>query len=433
MPAMMVQKGIVVRRERLARRGVAAAILTAALFTATLRTAAVCAEEPARGPAAFQPGDISIGDPVALPFAKPVAPSPAPTPTAAAPPSVSAGIPQATAAAATASPAPNGWLGMAVAESTVPGRWSIVEVVPDGPAAAVGIRPGDDLRAINGVAMASADDVSQALTAIAAGQTVRLAVARADQVRDLAIVAAPRPGVAVARDWQAAADSPPPLAIAPPPTASLPPTTPSVLATPRAMVDAASAPPALMSPAGPLTPPPSRATMPAAPRGGRTALGVRTVAIDPGIQERFRLPQAAGAYVVGVVGDLPASKAGIPPGSVIVALGDRPVRSPQELTQLVASGPTDRPLPVQYVLPGGAEKRAEVMLQSLDQPLEQALLDDGPMQPVAVPTLEPGPASRTARRPSGAAEPEQAELRREVGRLRAWLDVLERRLEQLGR
>jgi membrane-associated protease RseP (regulator of RpoE activity) len=321
---------------------------------------------------------------------------------------------------------------MAVAESTVPGRWSIVEVVPDGPAAAVGIRPGDDLRAINGLAMASADDVSQALTAIAAGQTVRLSVARADQVSDLAIVAAPRPGVAVARGWQAAADSPPPLAIAPPPTASLPPTTPSVLATPRAMVDAASAPPAVMSPAGPLTPPPSRATMPAAPRG-RTALGVRTVAIDPGIQERFRLPQAAGAYVVGVVGDLPASKAGIPPGSVIVALGDRPVRSPQELTQLVASGPTDRPLPVQYVLPGGAEKRAEVMLQSLDQPLEQALLDDGPMQPVAVPTLEPGPASRTARRPSGAAEPEQAELRREVGRLRAWLDVLERRLEQLGR
>ena len=432
---MMVQKGIVVRRERLAGRVAAAAILIATLFTATtatLWTAAVCAEEPARGPAAFQPGDISIGDPVALPFAKPVAPSHAPTPPAAASPSVPAGIPQAPAAAATASPAPNGWLGMAVAESTVPGRWSIVEVVPDGPAAAVGIRPGDDLRSINGLAMASADDVSQALTAIAAGQTVRLAVARADQVRDLAIVAAPRPGVAVARDWQAAADSPPPLAIAPPPTASLPPTTPSVLATPRAMVDAASAPPAVMSPAGPLTPPPSRATMPAAPRG-RTALGVRTVAIDPGIQERFRLPQAAGAYVVGVVGDLPASKAGIPPGSVIVALGDRPVRSPQELTQLVASGPTDRPLPVQYVLPGGAEKRAEVMLQSLDQPLEQALLDDGPMQPVAVPTLEPGPASRTARRPSGAAEPEQAELRREVGRLRAWLDGLERRLEQLGR
>jgi hypothetical protein len=88
---------------------------------------------------------------------------------------------------------------------------------------------------------------------------------------------------------------------------------------------------------------------------------------------------------------------------------------------------------VQYVLPGGTEKRAEVLLQSLAQPLEQALLDDGPMQPAAVPTLEPGPASRTARRPSGVAEPEQAELRREVGRLRAWLDVLERRLEQLSR
>jgi membrane-associated protease RseP (regulator of RpoE activity) len=161
---------------------------------------------------------------------------------------------------------------------------------------------------------------------------------------------------------------------------------------------------------------------------------VRTVPIDRDIQERFRLPQPVGAYVIGVVGDLPASKAGIPPGSVIVSLADHPVRSPQDLTQLVASGPTDRPLPIHYVLPGGAEKKAEVVLQSLERPLEQALVGEPALQPAAAaPALEPSPAARTSRRPESPADADATELRREVGRLRTLLEGLERRLERLGR
>jgi serine protease Do len=164
---------------------------------------------------------------------------------------------------------------------------------------------------------------------------------------------------------------------------------------------------------------------------------VRTVPIDPGIQTRFRLPQAAGAYVIGVVGDLPASKAGIPPGSVIVSLGDRPVRSPQELTQLVSAGPIDRPVSLLYVLPGGAEKRADVVLQSLELPLEQALVGDDALQPVTAPTFEAGPAGSTAsgrlaQRPIPTADAEVRELRRETLRLRSLLDVLERRLDRLS-
>jgi membrane-associated protease RseP (regulator of RpoE activity) len=173
---------------------------------------------------------------------------------------------------------------------------------------------------------------------------------------------------------------------------------------------------------------PAAATQPAAASGGRTALGVRTVPIDAGIQERFRLPEASGAYVIGVVGDLPASRAGVPPGSVIVALGDRPVRSPDELTRLVTSGPIGRPVSLEYVLPGGTPRRADVVLQTLEQPLEAALVGGVEPTPAAVPSLQPQPAATLAQRPRGPAA-----LEAEIRRLRARVEALERQLEAAPR
>lgn len=417
------------------------------------------ADEPAPPAAAFEPGDISIGEPIALPFAKPKAAAPATASPSAPqrPLSVlaqpSATAPAAAAASAGVPAAATGWLGMAVAESQVPGRWAIVDIAADGPAAAAGIRAGDELRSINGVPLTNADEVAQAITAIAAGQQVRLAIARSEQVSDVDLVAVPRPAVAAAPpQWQASAP-PPVVGIAPVPQA-----TTSVLAEPRVVSPAPPAavatlpidpPPPAAVPAAPVAPLAAPAPVPTAVPArmpapalaatpepgsasrGRTALGVRTVPIDPDIQARFRLPAAAGAYVVGVVGDLPASKAGIPPGSVIVRLGDQAVRSPQELTQLVTAGPVDRPIPVEYILPGGTGKRTDVVLQSLERPLEVALVDEG-AQPTAVPTLDRGPVPQTARRPV-AAEAEARELRREVGRLRGLLEAFERRLDRIGR
>ncbi|MFM8735118.1 MAG: PDZ domain-containing protein [Pirellulales bacterium] len=395
------------------------------------------ADEQAPPAAPFAPGDISIGEPIALPFAKPKAsapesPSTAATPSPAtpqAPMSVLtqplAAIPEAKGPATGGSTAmATGWLGMAVAESRVPGRWAIVDIAANGPAAAAGIRAGDELRSINGTPLASGDEVAQAITAIAAGQQVRLAVARGDQVSDVDLVAVPRPTTATAPQWQASA----PPAAAPQATASvLAPTQPTATPAPAPVT---TLPPAA-APARMPAPALSATAAPAAPGRGRTALGVRTVPIDPDIQARFRLPAATGAYVVGVVGDLPASKAGIPPGSVIVRLGDQAVRSPQELTALVTVGPLDRPIPVEYVLPGGTGKRADVVLQSLEHPLEAALVEEG-VQPSGVPTLDPGPLPQTARRPV-AAETEARELRREVGRLRGLLEAFERRLDRIGR
>jgi hypothetical protein len=393
--------------------------------------------EPAsQPPAGFQPGDISIGEPIALPFAQP----------AATPPSgVQAAAPSASATAATP-----GWLGMSVAESAAPGRWTIVELVPAGPAAGVGIVMGDELRGVNGRPLASADDVSEAFTAITTGQRVRLSVARADRVSDVDVIALPRPVTAAGTATTtiaAATNAPPATAVTPTPgsstadrgwQSSAAPVGAAAVPAPNgvATVSVLTNPPLAAPAAAPATAPAGAASVSSAATPsarGRTALGVRTVPIDRGIQERFRLPQQSGAYVIGVVGDLPASKAGIPPGSVIVSLADRPVRSPQELTQLVAAGPTNRPLPLHYVLPGGTEKRADVVLQSLEQPLEQALIGEPTLQPSAAPVLEQNPEFRTSRRPESQVGGEAGELRREVSRLRMLLEGVEQRLERIGR
>jgi membrane-associated protease RseP (regulator of RpoE activity) len=422
----------------------------------------------------FEAGDISIGEPIALPFARPKAAIDPTGPASAAPPTASAAAGQ-------------GWLGITVAESNVPGRWTVDEVAPRSPAMAAGINPGDEVRAIGGLPLRNADDVAQALTSISPGQEVRLAIGRGEQVSDVTLTAVPRPA-AVARSLPnlpvvvdsaaapaaqaqamstltppAAALAPLPLnASAPPPAADtlatlplVPPAAPAVapseplaatapaalpVAPPAAAFAAAppigagvsaaiDAPPA--SPRFPpqptaAEPPPARVPQPATATGGRIALGVRTIPIDPDMQARFNLPAASGAYVIGVVGDLPASKAGVPPGSVIVALDERPVRSPDELTRLVTSGPVGKPVPLEYVLPGGASRRAEVVLQTLEQPLEEALV--GPPEPAAVrpPTLQPQPEPTTARRPT---RPDEASaLRDEIRRLEARLEAVERRL-----
>lgn len=148
-------------------------------------------------------------------------------------------------------------------------------------------------------------------------------------------------------------------------------------------------------------------------------MGVRTIPIDSFTQERFQLTEPAGAYVIGVVQDLPASRAGVPPGSVIVAIDERPVHSPMELTALVTNSPVNRPVTVRFLLPGGTARKAEVVLQSIDPPLLRALGADDPA-PVE---------TRIARRP---IDDTVSALRREIGVLRDSLRQLETRLDAIA-
>lgn len=516
-------------------------------------------QDPPAGSAAapaFQPGEISIGEPVTLPFGGAAAGTTAPTNGGTGAPPAAAASARAKEEAAVAA-ARSGWLGMVVAESSVPGRWRVDEVARGGPADLAGIRVGDELRAVNGVAPRNADEVSQALTAIVADQTVGIAIARADEVTDVLVKATPRPvPPAVSRTLptpttpgpapqDATAGDPvrPPgslptdAALIEPRSRSLPgdggtsppPATPPSFASPSVMAPAppggtataanptGGAPPSLAGvldptpdtssnpvassslpqpptvlltpPAAPVEPvPPSRfgpasvappastatpsgvspfmasPALPTAPAGDptpgfgasagsgfasasvpsmdgqrsrpsggdavgrsgtptrRTALGVRTIPIDPVTQARFQLSAPDGAYVIGVIQDLPASRAGVPPGSVIVALDERPVHSPTELTSLVSRGPVDRPVRVRYVLPGGTAHDADVVLQPIEPPLLQALGVETSDSPAAV------GESRVARKP---VEDSVTNLRREIGVLRESLRRLEQRLDGL--
>ncbi len=386
-------------------------------------------------PPPFQPGEISIGEPIALPFSGPAAGDAARTET----PSPR---PRPEAEPAAGSVPGSGWLGLAVGESSVPGRWRVEEVAVDGPAARAGIVVGDELRAVNGVPLASAEEVSQALTAIAVGQPVRVAVARSEQVSDIVLQAAPRPatrspgGAGVQEPATAAAPAPaaptpewqssparqpsPPAASSASPFARVPDPTPRVAVSPTPRVSPTTpGPSAIASPSPGLAAAPSPTPSPARP-----ALGVRTVPIDAATQARFNLSAPTGAYVIGVVQDLPAAKAGVPPGSVIVAVGEQEVRSPVELTRLVTAGPLDRPVTVQYVLPGGEEKLATVRLEPLEPPLARALSGADPI-PVTAPVLEPGPSPRRAERPAL----DESAIRAEVRALRGRLERLERLLD----
>jgi len=361
-------------------------LLCVACTIATV-TAALVGDARGQDPPRFEPAGISIGEPLELPTRSVLQP--------------------ATAAG-------NGWLGLTADDSLVPGRLVVVDVALPGPAAQSGIKPQDQVLAINGKPLRTADQLAAELAAIAPGSDVKMAIGRGDRIDEVVLKAADRP----ARPAPALTEVPqplpapgqasqseavvgdfgpanlPPQPVAPPQTASTPiePRMPAYVppaaaapsyvppaaavpafAPPAAFASPAAATPAPLVPAEPLR---VASPLPSPPTGakGRTALGVRTLPVDPGVQARFGLPEPAGALVIGVVHDLPASRAGMPPGSVIVALDNKPVRSPNELTQVVTSSPADRPMTLQYILPGGEKRRAEVSLQSLEVPLEQALV-----------------------------------------------------------
>jgi membrane-associated protease RseP (regulator of RpoE activity) len=165
-------------------------------------------------PRPFEAADISIGEPIVAPITQPV------------PTAVPVGQATDSLPASIGRPA-NGWLGFSVTASAAPGRWVITDVAAAGPAAASGIRDGDELRAVNGTTLQSFDEVTQGLTAIAVGDEVRLAVARGEQVQDVTIIAVPRPTPQpAARAWQGSsngvATTAPPVAAAAPVPVSAP-------------------------------------------------------------------------------------------------------------------------------------------------------------------------------------------------------------------
>jgi membrane-associated protease RseP (regulator of RpoE activity) len=386
--------------------------------------------------------------------------------------------PSAETAAASSKPK-SGWLGLTVDDSLVTGRLVIVEVTDPSPAHSVGLQPQDVLLAIDGEPLQTADQLAAVLAAIPPQKQVQALIGRTDGVQEVTMTAGPRP---------VATRSPTPVAVTPSPaserTATAPPaasrfSTPEQVASPGAPASANASGPTTSEPPTPASssrtpasmgvagsrfgqpnerspaalPPPQASPLPSLPPAppttanvtasvfqGRTALGVRTVSIDTSMQARYGLAEPRGAYVLGVIESLPAAQAGLPPGSVIVAFDNRPIRSPADLNQLVTESPPGRLISLEYVLPGGEAKRAEIELQALDPALERALTGvptSEPQQPQTTPRVTQRPIPKTFPElpfnstGSTTASEDALLLRQELGLLREEVLRLRSRLDQL--
>ena len=128
------------------------------------------------------------------------------------------------------------------------------------------------------------------------------------------------------------------------------------------------------------------------------------------------------------------------PGSVIVAFGNRPVRSPNELNHFVRNTAPGTLVSLQHVLPGGQSRQTDVALQSIDPAMEQALIgvpaNDLPSETLSIQTVrrllpEPTNSILPLKQPKNTAEKpflietELQLLREEILRLRRRIETLE--------
>jgi serine protease DegQ len=65
-------------------------------------------------------------------------------------------------------------------------------------------------------------------------------------------------------------------------------------------------------------------------------IGVEAQEITADIAESFKLSSASGALIAGVLKGGPAERAGVKPGDILTAVGDKPVRNPTSMLDLVA-------------------------------------------------------------------------------------------------
>ena len=93
----------------------------------------------------------------------------------------------------------------------------------------------------------------------------------------------------------------------------------------------------------------------------RAFLGVSSQTLTPEIRRQFDFGAEEGAVVVEVTAGSPAENAGLRPGDVITRFADKPVRTAEELVELVRAGKPGDQVEVVWVR-GGNERRATVTL-----------------------------------------------------------------------
>jgi Do/DeqQ family serine protease len=104
-------------------------------------------------------------------------------------------------------------------------------------------------------------------------------------------------------------------------------------------------------------------------------IGVEVQEITPELAESFKLPNSEGALIAGVVRGAPADKAGIKPGDILLAVGDKPVKDAQVMLELIAAQVPGQKAPFK-VRRGGKEVSLEVAVGKRPRPPKQVQADD---------------------------------------------------------
>ena len=74
-------------------------------------------------------------------------------------------------------------------------------------------------------------------------------------------------------------------------------------------------------------------------------IGVEAQEITPELAETFGLGDTAGSLITGVQRGSPADLGGIRPGDILLSLGDKAIKDPQVMLDLIASQPPGQTVP----------------------------------------------------------------------------------------
>jgi predicted metalloprotease with PDZ domain len=264
-----------------------------------------------------------------------------------------------------------GYLGVIADDRQDVGRGvRLREVVAGGPAEKSGLKAGDLVTQVNGMAIKSMDDFGQQVSKLSPGAKLTFEVQRDNQAQRIEVTLGRRPPPAerrFERFGQIPADQP------------------------------------------------AQAPRPA-------VLGVRALPVTPELQRLLGLADARGALVAEVLPDTPADRSGLPSDVVILALDGKRVENPADLSRLVMEAGPGKEVTLSYF---GQGKLSEQKVTLGDAGGQQ----QGPLAPGA-PNLLPGQPNQPPVVVEGPRGDRQEILEARIRELEQRVSELEKKLNE---